>query len=95
MRGVSITPHGIDVLRRRWLSLKGRTRLGVGLIVVLVAGFLTYSVLEWWTSWPARLVLQGPEWHYPLAYSPDGSILATRRVREDGLDVDDSLRFLD
>ena len=71
-------PAGAGFLRRTWLGMGSRLGWGLGLIVALIFCFASYAVFEWWTAWPARLILRGTNWQYPVAYSPDGSLLATR-----------------
>jgi WD40 repeat protein len=57
-------------MRLRW-------KVGILLGAFLLASFGAIRAYEWWTTWPARLILPTLKWTRPLAYSPDGKILAT------------------
>ncbi len=68
------------MVRRRWRRLGPGRQAVVAAVAILAAGLGALAFWNWWTSWPARLVIATKGGHFPVTFSPDGSTLATRSL---------------
>ncbi len=82
MGGTTESRAGVGPIRR-WRDIGPRRRFGLILLAAGLSAFGTLRLADWWTSWPSRAVLWTKGDHYPLAFSPDGTILATRRAESE------------
>jgi WD40 repeat protein len=62
---------------RRWRAASVRFRILLLMLSASLACGAVFVGCRWWTSWPYRHLLKNPDGHYPVAFSPDGSTLAT------------------
>lgn len=85
MQAGLILARNLRPIGRRWRAISPRRRVVLGLIAAVMAWWGLIRVHEWWTGWPARLVLRVDGEHFPIAFSPDGATLATRSFRGAGI----------
>jgi WD40 repeat protein len=84
MRALAIGQSMSIMIGRRWRCLNARQRVALILLAasVYVGAALGY---RWWTTWPVRAVFREAGEAWPLAFSPDGSLLATTGLRAPGI----------
>jgi WD40 repeat protein len=86
----SLVAVRFGAIGRRWRAFARWQKFGIGLVLAILAGYGAFSFQQWWTSWPARVVLKREGDHHPMAFSPDGSVVATISARTGVIEIWDA-----